>query len=278
MQGGKLDLAKEGVDLAVARLRDADRAALVVYDDEVDTVQPLAPATPRLKASLTRPARRRSRGSTYLSGGWIAGCHQLAEATPAAPGGLHGNAHPARHPAHRWVGKRRHSRPRGSGGTPGSCGGAASPRPPSVSGQDFDEHCSARWRKRVVGNSQYVAGPDGLRAFFAHELQELFSVSATGLAVTLGCPIRASTPSSSPRSRSNPRRCTRRGHRRPPRATRSIAYSPFELGPASPVTFAASQRYRLLADPPATTCAGDRRQAGPAPARGGRGGGSGCVR
>src|SRR3954449_4283600 len=52
MHGGKLDLAKEGVDLAVARLRDADRTALVVYDDEVDTVQPLAPATPRLKASL----------------------------------------------------------------------------------------------------------------------------------------------------------------------------------------------------------------------------------
>jgi hypothetical protein len=52
MQGDKLDLAKEGVDLAVARLRDADRAALIVYDDEVDTVQPLAPATPRLKASL----------------------------------------------------------------------------------------------------------------------------------------------------------------------------------------------------------------------------------
>ena len=52
MRGGKLDLAKEGVDLAVARLRDADRAALIVYDDEVDVVQPLAAATPRLKASL----------------------------------------------------------------------------------------------------------------------------------------------------------------------------------------------------------------------------------
>src|SRR5688572_21503926 len=41
MGHGKLDLAKEGVDLATARLRDADRAALVVYDDEVNVVQPL---------------------------------------------------------------------------------------------------------------------------------------------------------------------------------------------------------------------------------------------
>jgi Mg-chelatase subunit ChlD len=85
MQGDKLDLAKEGVDLAVARLRDADRAALIVYDDEVDTVQPLAPATPRLKASLLLALHGvDSGGSTYLSGGWIAGCHQLAEATPVS--------------------------------------------------------------------------------------------------------------------------------------------------------------------------------------------------
>jgi Ca-activated chloride channel homolog len=70
MRGGKLDLAKEGVDLAVARLRDADRAALVVYDDEVDTVQPLAPATPRLKASLRLALHGVDPGgSTYLSGG-----------------------------------------------------------------------------------------------------------------------------------------------------------------------------------------------------------------
>jgi Ca-activated chloride channel family protein len=38
------------------------------------------------------------------------------------------------------------------------------------------------------GNFQYIAGPDGLRAFFAQELQELFSVAATGLVVTLVLP------------------------------------------------------------------------------------------
>src|SRR5688572_1315210 len=70
MGGGKLGLAKEGVDLAVARLRDADRAALVVYDNQVDTVQPLAPATPRLKASLRLALHGVDPGgSTYLSGG-----------------------------------------------------------------------------------------------------------------------------------------------------------------------------------------------------------------
>src|SRR4051812_13166368 len=85
MHGGKLELAKEGVDLAVARLRDADRAALVVYDDQVDTVQPLEPATPRLKASLRLALPGIDPGgSTFLSGGWVAGCQQIAEAPPCA--------------------------------------------------------------------------------------------------------------------------------------------------------------------------------------------------
>jgi Ca-activated chloride channel homolog len=186
MQGGKLDLAKEGVDLAVARLRDADRAALVVYDDEVDIVQPLAPATPRLKASLRLALHGVDPGgSTYLSGGWIAGCHQLAEAKPVSnadatatrirrvilltdglanvgildPGML------ARHAGE--------LRRRGIATTTVGVG------------QDFDEGLLSAMAEAGGGNFQYVADPEGLRAFFAHELQELFSVAATGLAITL---------------------------------------------------------------------------------------------
>jgi len=189
MQDGKLDLAKEGVDLAVARLRDADRTALVVYDDDVDTVQPLAPATPRLKASLRLALHGVDPGgSTYLSGGWVAGCHQLAEAAPVAgadftatrirrvilltdglanvgildPGTL------ARHAGE--------LRRRGIATTTVGVG------------QDFDEGLLSAMAEAGGGNFQYVAGPDGLRAFFAHELQELFSVAATGLTVTLVLP------------------------------------------------------------------------------------------
>ncbi|MDF2759336.1 MAG: hypothetical protein K0S99_1968, partial [Thermomicrobiales bacterium] len=169
MQGGKLDLAKEGVDLAVARLRDADRAALVVYDDEVDTVQPLAPATPRLKSSLRLALHGVDPGgSTYLSGGWIAGCQQLAEATTVAnadatatrirrvilltdglanvgildPGML------ARHAGE--------LRRRGIATTTVGVG------------QDFDEGLLSAMAEAGGGNFQYVANPEGLRAFFAH--------------------------------------------------------------------------------------------------------------
>jgi Ca-activated chloride channel family protein len=189
MQGGKLDLAKEGVDLAVARLRDADRAALVVYDDEVDTVQPLAPATPRLKASLRLALHGVDPGgSTYLSGGWVAGCHQLAEATPVtnadstatrirrvilltdglANVGILDPAVLARHAGE--------LRRRGIATTTVGVG------------QDFDEGLLSAMAEAGGGNFQYVAGPEGLRAFFAHELQELFSVAATGLTVTVALP------------------------------------------------------------------------------------------
>ena len=52
-------------------------------------------------------------------------------------------------------------------------------------GQDFDEGLLSAMAEAGGGNFQYVADPEGLRAFFAYELQELFSVAATGLAVTL---------------------------------------------------------------------------------------------
>jgi Ca-activated chloride channel family protein len=55
-------------------------------------------------------------------------------------------------------------------------------------GHDFDEGLLSAMAEAGGGNFQYVAGPDGLRAFFTHELQELFSVAATSLAVTLDLP------------------------------------------------------------------------------------------
>ena len=189
MRHGKLDLAKEGVDLAVARLRDADRAALIVYDNEVDVVQPLEAATPRLKASLRLALHGVDPGgSTFLSGGWVAGCHQLAEATPMpytdpmatrirrvilltdglANVGILEPGELARHAGE--------LRRRGIATTTLGVG------------QDFDEGLLSAMAEAGGGNFQYVADPEGLRAFFARELRELFSVAATGLTVTLALP------------------------------------------------------------------------------------------
>jgi Ca-activated chloride channel family protein len=191
MARGKLDLAKEGVDLAVSRLRDVDRAALVVYDDAVETVQALEPATPRLKASLRLALLGVDpRGSTFLSGGWLAGCTQLAEAPAAASGSGAGTrirrvvlltdglanvgiVDPRQLAQHAGELRRR--------GIATTTLGV---------GQDFDEGLLSAMAEAGGGNFQYVADPQGLRAFFVRELQELFSVVATGLMVTLALPPR----------------------------------------------------------------------------------------
>jgi Ca-activated chloride channel homolog len=189
MRGGKLGLAKDGVSLAVSRLRDADRATLVVYDDAVDTIQPLAATTPRLKASLRVALNGVDPGgSTFLSGGWVAGCQQLAEA-PEMPGengvatrirrvilltdGLAnvGILDPGELSQHAGELRRR--------GIATTTMGV---------GLDFDEGLLNAMAEAGGGNFQYVADPEGLRAFFASELQELFSVAATGLSVTLSLP------------------------------------------------------------------------------------------
>jgi Ca-activated chloride channel homolog len=81
MSGDKLALVKEAVSVAASHLRDEDRAALVVYDHEVDILQPLAAATPRVKTGLRLALQGvDAGGSTNLSGGWLTGCDQLATA------------------------------------------------------------------------------------------------------------------------------------------------------------------------------------------------------
>ncbi len=189
MSGGKLELAKEGVDLAAARLRDADRAALVVYDNEVDTVQRLAPATPRMKAGLRLALHGIDPGgSTFLSGGWVAGCQELAEAQPGeedaaaatrirrvilltdglANVGIREPGELARHAGE--------LRRRGIATTTVGVGA------------EFDEGLLSAMAEAGGGNFQYVSDPEALRGFFATELQELFSVAATSFTVSLSLP------------------------------------------------------------------------------------------
>ena len=82
MDGQKLRLAAQAVEEAIGRLRPSDRFAVVIYDDVVETLVPGTPATPG--ARRARPssgcARIAARNMTDLSGGWLAGCEQVASA------------------------------------------------------------------------------------------------------------------------------------------------------------------------------------------------------
>ena len=75
----KFDLARDAVEQALRMLRPEDRFTLVVYDEEVDVLVPLAAATAEAR-SLAR-ARLQDvgpRGSTDLRAGWMAGASQIA--------------------------------------------------------------------------------------------------------------------------------------------------------------------------------------------------------
>ena len=82
MDGQKIRLAAQAVEEAIGRLTSSDRFAVVIYDDEVETLVPGTLATPAAKADGHRsPAcRRRPADTTDLSGGWLAGCEQVAGA------------------------------------------------------------------------------------------------------------------------------------------------------------------------------------------------------
>ena len=77
---GKLDLAKQAVEEALARLERDDRFSVVVYDDRVD----VAATSDRASAAAKRRASDAllgvdPRGSTDLASGWLTGCEQVAE-------------------------------------------------------------------------------------------------------------------------------------------------------------------------------------------------------
>jgi Ca-activated chloride channel family protein len=55
-------------------------------------------------------------------------------------------------------------------------------------GEDFDEGLLSAMAEAGGGNFKYVANPAELREFFSEELQELFTVHATGFTIGFTCP------------------------------------------------------------------------------------------
>ena len=79
MSGSKLDYAKRAASYALRLLNERDRAAVVIYDDEVQVLATSEPVTPGTRERLLRQvAAVQTGGSTNLGGGWLTGCEQVA--------------------------------------------------------------------------------------------------------------------------------------------------------------------------------------------------------
>ena len=77
MSGRPIAAALESAVRIVNGLRDDDRVAIVAFDDRIEVVQTLSPASDR-EAIVKRIRAIEARGSTNLFGGWEEGAKQLA--------------------------------------------------------------------------------------------------------------------------------------------------------------------------------------------------------
>ena len=85
MGGQKIRLAAQAVEEGIGRLKADDRFSVVIYDDQVEVLVEgsLATADARRRA-VDRLRGVDARGTTDLSGGWLAGCEQVATALMAS--------------------------------------------------------------------------------------------------------------------------------------------------------------------------------------------------
>jgi Ca-activated chloride channel family protein len=81
MDGQKIRLAAQATEEAINRLQPSDRFAVVIYDDVVETIVPGTLVTPAARSEAVGRLRSiEARNMTNLSGGWLAGCEQVAGA------------------------------------------------------------------------------------------------------------------------------------------------------------------------------------------------------
>ena len=79
MAGNSLDTAKRAALAILDRLDPRDYAAIVIFDDRIDVLQPLTPVTPEFRHAVRGMlAQVEARGSTALYEGWLAGCMAVA--------------------------------------------------------------------------------------------------------------------------------------------------------------------------------------------------------
>ncbi len=83
MQGEKLLTAKRAALAVLDNLDERDHVAIVVFDDKIDTLQPLGPASKSAKSAIREVLQGiEARGSTALHAGWLSGCSEIAGDRP----------------------------------------------------------------------------------------------------------------------------------------------------------------------------------------------------
>ena len=196
MDGSKIAMARKAVTHAIRLLKPQDHMAVVCYDDQVDTLLARTPASKEAKGlAFSRLANIDARGSTNLSGGWLAGAHELQpEATDdviatAERGGGSGAAGVKRvllltdglanaGEVDPQVLAATAVRLRREGITTSTFG----------IGADFDEELLSQLATQGGGHFYYIEKAGQIPDFFVSELGEALNVVARDAALEIMCP------------------------------------------------------------------------------------------
>lgn len=186
MGGNKLTYVCQAAAHVLELLAPTDRVALVAYDDHVDLIAPSRPVTPENRAALKRAIfALRPGGSTDLSGGWLAGCQEVAEA--AQEGSLNralvltdGLANAGITDLEELA---RHARKLAARGVTTSTFGV---------GQGFNEHLLEAMSNQGAGNFYYIETPFEIPALFEREFKELAAVTVRDVEISLDVPDKVS--------------------------------------------------------------------------------------
>ena len=182
MSGEKFALARQAVDRCLGLLRPSDRSALVVFDEAVDLLQSLEPATAANRGTaLARLGEIQPRGSTDLAAGWLAGAQQAGQAA--------GNGTAAR-VLLLTDGLANHglTEPRALAGL------ALELRTRGVAtstfgvGADFDERLLEAMAEAGGGNFYYLERAEAMLEMLTRELSDALEIVARDAAVTLDLP------------------------------------------------------------------------------------------
>jgi Ca-activated chloride channel family protein len=182
MSGEKLEFVKQAASHVLDLLQEQDTIALVAYDDEITLLSPSTRVTRENRLELKRQiSRLRPGGTTFLSGGWLAGCQQVALAAQAeslnrallltdglanvGETDLEKLAHEARELFRRGI----------STSTFGV-------------GEGFNEHLLEAMSNQGGGNFYYIETPVEIPGLFLREFKELAAVTARDVEIVLEFP------------------------------------------------------------------------------------------
>lgn len=182
MHGDKLHYVKQAAMHVVDLMTEKDRLAVVLYDNQVQTLMPSQFLTNEVKAELkAKLTEVQSGASTFLYGGWLAGCRHVAESVAndsfnrilLLTDGL-------ANVGVRDIGALSvHAQELFTRGISTSCFGA---------GLDYDEHLLESMANNGGGSFHFLETLNAIPLVFEREFDEIISVTHKDIKITMDLP------------------------------------------------------------------------------------------